>query len=297
MVIRSAAIAILLLGAVTSLTGSQTKPAPKPVQLPASGAPTTALPSTLDKIAQKWVDDTLKKMTIDEKVGQLLMPSIDSTYLATDTDEYERVAHLVTDLHVGGILLFGGTEPSPSVLLDDHYGSTILGDPLAAACSLNRLQTLATIPLLNAVGLRSGRRIPDRAARRCFRGRWPSAPPATRRSRSKRRASTALEATRDRRARRLLAARRRQQQPAQSRDQHAVVRRESPDAVGKLAVGVRPRAARGRHARDAQAFSRARRHGRRLASRAADHLEAARATRCRRVAAVSRRASRRAPTV
>jgi beta-N-acetylhexosaminidase len=156
MVIRSAAIAILLLGAVASLTGSQTKPAPKPVQLPATGAPTTALPTTLDKIAQKWVDDTIKKMTVDEKIGQLLMPSIDSTYLATDTDEYERVAHLVTDLHVGGILLFGGTEPSPSVLLDDHYGSTILGDPLAAATLLNRLQTLATTPLLTASDFEAG---------------------------------------------------------------------------------------------------------------------------------------------
>jgi beta-glucosidase-like glycosyl hydrolase len=148
---RPFAILGVLLGAAGVLSASQVKPAPK-----AAPTPTTELSATLDKIAQKWVDDTLKKMTLDEKVGQLLVPSLDSTYLATDTDEYDRAARLVTDLHVGGIHLFGGTEPAPSVLLDDHYGSTILGDPLAAASTLNRLQNLASIPLIATSDFEAG---------------------------------------------------------------------------------------------------------------------------------------------
>ena len=50
------------------------------------------LPATIDKPADKWVEDTLKKMTLDEKVGQLLVPAVDSTYLASDTDEFDRLA-------------------------------------------------------------------------------------------------------------------------------------------------------------------------------------------------------------
>ena len=55
------------------------------------------------KEAAAWVAATLKKMTLDEKVGQLLFPSINAAFLSTDTEEYEKLLHLVRDLKVGGI--------------------------------------------------------------------------------------------------------------------------------------------------------------------------------------------------
>ncbi len=115
-----------------------------------------ALPTTLDKAGEKWVETTFKAMTLDDKVGQLIVTSADSTYLASDTDEFERLAKRVTDLHVGGIHLFGGTERTPGVLLDPNYGATILGDAFAAASLLNRLQTLSKIPLLNTSDFEAG---------------------------------------------------------------------------------------------------------------------------------------------
>src|SRR5690242_18744027 len=115
-----------------------------------------AVPAVLDKAGDKWVEDTLRRMTVDEKVGQLIVPAIDSTYLATDTEEFQRLAKDVTTLHVGGFHVFGGKEPVPSVLLDAGYGSTILGDPYAAASLLNRLQTISTIPLLNTADFEAG---------------------------------------------------------------------------------------------------------------------------------------------
>lgn len=97
-----------------------------------------------------WVERTLASMSLDEKIGQLLMPGMDSTYISTDSEAFERLRHLVQDRHVGGIIVFGGTTPSPGVLLNPTYSTIALGDPLSAAATLNRLQQLAKTPLLTA---------------------------------------------------------------------------------------------------------------------------------------------------
>ena len=52
--------------------------------------------------------------------------------------------------------MFGGTEPVPDVLLDAHYGTVTLGQPLAAASLLNRLQAIAPYPLLNSADFETG---------------------------------------------------------------------------------------------------------------------------------------------
>ena len=78
----------------------------------------------LDKVAEKWVQDTLKKMTLDEKVGQLLAPSIDAMVTSTDSDVWEKKLHLVRDLKVGAIHVFGGSELVPEELLNPNYGTS-----------------------------------------------------------------------------------------------------------------------------------------------------------------------------
>jgi beta-N-acetylhexosaminidase len=114
------------------------------------------LPDALDKIAARWVDETFKKLTIDDKVGQLVVSSISSTYLSSDTDAFETLTRKVRNLRVGGFHVFGGTEPIPNVLLNNNYGSVVLGQPLDAASLLNRLQSLSTIPLLNTADFEAG---------------------------------------------------------------------------------------------------------------------------------------------
>jgi beta-N-acetylhexosaminidase len=113
-------------------------------------------PFTLDRDAARWVEQTLKKLTPDEKVGQTIVPSFDSTYLSSDTDIYDQLVRLARDYHVGGFHIFGGTEPIPSVLLNSSYGSVILGQPLAAASLVNRLQDVAAVPLLNTADFEAG---------------------------------------------------------------------------------------------------------------------------------------------
>ena len=114
------------------------------------------LPETLDKTAVQWVEATLKKMSLDDKVGQLLVSSINSTYLSSDTEVYEALTQKVRKLRVGGFHVFGGTEPIPNVLLNNNYGNIVLGQPLAAASLLNRLQSLSSIPLLNTADFEAG---------------------------------------------------------------------------------------------------------------------------------------------
>jgi len=114
------------------------------------------LAPALDKTAEKWVEDTFKKMTLDDKVGQLIVIVADSTYLSTDSDEFDRLLQKVRTLRIGGVHIFGGTEPVPSVMLDNHYGTVIRGEALSAASLLNRLQSASVIPLLNTADFEAG---------------------------------------------------------------------------------------------------------------------------------------------
>ena len=126
------------------------------VLLAAAPAP----PAPLDKAAEKWVEQTLKKMTLDEKVGQLLLPAINAAFTSVDSAIYEKRLHYVRNLHAGGIHVFGTTEAMPAVLLDPNYGggaaASRKGDPFAAAAFLDRLQKEAAIPLLTTADFEGG---------------------------------------------------------------------------------------------------------------------------------------------
>ena len=110
----------------------------------------------LDPEADAWVSRTLAGMTLDEQIGQLITPSFFSTYTSSDSDAYDELVQLVREYHVGGFLVFGGRERAPVVLLNPTYGTITLGQPLAAASMLNRLQAIATVPLLNAADFEAG---------------------------------------------------------------------------------------------------------------------------------------------
>ena len=135
---RSVLLAAATLGACATLSG----------QAPAAAA--------LDRDAQRWVETTFKSLTLDQMVGQVLMPRFAGLYASTDSDVYDQLAHLVQNAHVGGVIGFGGEELVPAVLLNSTYGSVILGQPFALASMFNRLQAIASIPLLTAADFEWG---------------------------------------------------------------------------------------------------------------------------------------------
>ena len=87
---------------------------------------------------QKWVDETLRSMSLDEKIGQMLMPGWEiGTFRNTDSDDFKIARRNVVDYHVGGYHVFGG-------------------DPAAVSLTINEMQRLAKVPLLIADNFEGG---------------------------------------------------------------------------------------------------------------------------------------------
>src|SRR6476620_9645989 len=67
--------------------------------VPAADAP-------LDRDAERWVTQTLAKLSLDDRIGQLLAPEFDSTYLPTASDEFDRLSKVVRDSPAGAVIAF-----------------------------------------------------------------------------------------------------------------------------------------------------------------------------------------------
>src|SRR5437588_7236176 len=89
------------------------------------------------KDALKWADAELKRMTLDEKTGQLISVGINARFLNEESDEFKELRRQVEQNHVGGIILFRGPV----------YESVHL---------VNRMQQLAREPLLISADLEAG---------------------------------------------------------------------------------------------------------------------------------------------
>ena len=87
--------------------------------------------------ALKWANEQLRKMSTEEKVGQLISVGVNATFLNQDSDAYRSLKHQIEDNKVGGIILFRGPV----------YESVIL---------VNRMQELARYPLLISADLEAG---------------------------------------------------------------------------------------------------------------------------------------------
>ena len=111
---------------------------------------------SIDKAGEQWVQATFRKLTLEQKVGQMLASSFQSNFISTDSKQFDVLTRAVREHHVGGFLVFGGTEAAPQVLLNPTYGTVTLGQPLAAAATLNRLQAMSPVPLLNSGDFEAG---------------------------------------------------------------------------------------------------------------------------------------------
>src|SRR5438105_2068267 len=89
------------------------------------------------KKALDWANQQLKRMSLDEKIGQLISVGVNATFLNQDSEAFKALRHQVVDNHVGGIILFRGPV----------YESVVL---------VNRMQELAKYPLLISSDLEAG---------------------------------------------------------------------------------------------------------------------------------------------
>ena len=111
---------------------------------------------TLDRDAERWVQSTLRRMSVEEKVGQMLVSSFQTNFMSTDSEDFDTLVKSVHEYKIGGFHVFGGSERVPSVLLNPTYGAVTLGHPLEAASIINRLQAIAPVPLLNTADFEAG---------------------------------------------------------------------------------------------------------------------------------------------
>lgn len=88
---------------------------------------------------ERWVERTLRSMSVDEKIGQLLIPRVleRSGFRNVTSDEFQRIRRDLIEFHVGGYHTFGG-------------------DPAGVALLLNDMQRTAKIPLLITADLEGG---------------------------------------------------------------------------------------------------------------------------------------------
>src|SRR5438874_2357911 len=138
---RLAVLCLLLLPFtlfMATKTRSQSRAAaakqPKPAPRSKSNGPLRPL----SPAARQWVETTLRGMTVDEKIGQLLFTTYHGTYTSTDSPEYAQMLHDVRDLHAGGFILITRMTPL-GIEKSQIYPTAVLN---------NQLQAKSKLPLL-----------------------------------------------------------------------------------------------------------------------------------------------------
>jgi beta-N-acetylhexosaminidase len=86
---------------------------------------------------ESWVDRSMRRLSNEEKVGQLIMPAFRAVYLHSKSEEMWEIERLIHETHVGGFILFGG-------------------DVYEAAALIDKVQALSKLPLLIASDFERG---------------------------------------------------------------------------------------------------------------------------------------------
>lgn len=84
-----------------------------------------------------WARETLEGMTLRQKIGQMIMPIVLGDYAPKGSASHDRIAGLIEDAEVGGVIVS-------------------VGSPTDVAVKLNDLQSHARIPLLVGSDLETG---------------------------------------------------------------------------------------------------------------------------------------------
>ena len=84
-----------------------------------------------------WVRTTLSRLTLRQKVGQMVWPSVFADYTATSDSAWSRISGWIQADQVGGFTMS-------------------IGSPMEMAAKLNAMQTMARVPLLIGADLEAG---------------------------------------------------------------------------------------------------------------------------------------------
>lgn len=101
-------------------------------------APAAPTPAKLSPEGERWVSQTLKSMSLDEKIGQLFAVWAYGSFLSTESQDYKDLLRDVEEKHIGSFAI--QTQGSPlGVERSQVYPTAVL---------VNTLQRHAKVPLL-----------------------------------------------------------------------------------------------------------------------------------------------------
>jgi beta-N-acetylhexosaminidase len=87
--------------------------------------------------SSRWTDSVLASMTLREKAGQIVWPSVYGDYVSGDSPQWRRLTQYVQQDKVGGFTIS-------------------VGSPTEVAAKLNALQSMSNIPMLFGADLEAG---------------------------------------------------------------------------------------------------------------------------------------------
>ena len=129
---RKLVLALLMLVVVCPAVAKDKYPQPGPVHL--------------DREGEKWAEKTLRKLSPEEKVGQLFMIWVRAEFLNVASPEYLQLRDTMRKYHLGSFAMTVRWEP-PFLYRNQPYEAAVL---------LNRLQQDSKLPLLVAADFERG---------------------------------------------------------------------------------------------------------------------------------------------
>ncbi|HXZ78548.1 MAG TPA: glycoside hydrolase family 3 protein [Terriglobales bacterium] len=103
-------------------------------------------PIQVDREGGKWAEKTLKKLTLEEKVGQLFMIWARVTFMNVDGPDYLRLRNTMRKYHIGSFAV--------SVPVDGPF--LLKNEPYEMAMLVNQLQRDSQLPLIMAADFERG---------------------------------------------------------------------------------------------------------------------------------------------
>lgn len=103
-------------------------------------------PIHLDHDGEKWAEKTLRRLSLEEKVGQLFMIWVRAEFLNVENPQYLQLRDTMNKYHIGSFAMTVRWEP-PFLYRNEPYEAAVL---------LNRLQQDSKLPLLIAADFERG---------------------------------------------------------------------------------------------------------------------------------------------
>jgi beta-N-acetylhexosaminidase len=101
---------------------------------------------SLDREGERWAKRTLKKLSLEEKIGQMFMVRVLSKFVNIEDPDYQKLREHIAHYHLGSILL---TVPVDGPFL-------LKSEPYEAAMLINGLQREPRVPLIVAADFERG---------------------------------------------------------------------------------------------------------------------------------------------